>query len=1022
MRYCPLFIGFFIICFLADAQLPPVLNVTRYNESNGISTGKVTAMLQGKKGYLWFGTTNGLLCYDGYTFRQYNDAAILNTITILAEDSSHCIWMSFLGGGLARFNPATGLFSNYKVHSAKDASLGNAETEMLFFDTRGQLWMGITQKGLVRADTEKNIFTVYDVVSDTNTFYSPEKRKVYNTVYFISEDKNGLFWVATHDGLYQFNPVTKQMKPVREKTVQNNTKRIDLFNSIISDGDFLWLGAWSGGVCRYNKKTNQWKSYLPDPGNLQSPLHNLVTGLAVKNNNELWVASFDMGLGVYNKTSGQFYFYGNSKTIKDYPGPLWKKLITDKDKNVWGLSEDGLTKIKLADYKFFFTRLATTKKISTIFEVTDMWEDEKLQFTGTSFADGLHVVNKLTGKTTILPVDLLPNEEQAMRVRQILKDSRNNFWVLTRDFIYQYDAEKNKLVKIIQPPPYTANIPSSNLTAIAEDKAGNLWITSKRNGVFLYNTTQKIYVHYSNLQKGNYFINTTHIAAVAVDSRGRVWLGGPFNFLGYADPVSKKIIQFNKGDAALAKLPGTQTTSLFADNKGNIWAGTYNGLCFFDCSGKDPLLQKVFKANDGLRSNLVDNVAQDTDGNIWCITEAAVCMINRNNNLVTSYGAIDGITEVGTGIKIVTAPDNKLRLLTFNGYYDFRGPSTIADKQSAPLVITTMMVNDKNFYFEDIIKKAGRIELSPSQNAFSLEMAAIDFNKPDKQQYRYKLEGFDKNWIDAGNRRFVTYTNLPGGNYTFYYKATTNPSDWNVPEHEIRIYIGTVFYKTTWFLLLVIALFAALGYGLYRFRLRQTRNVHHLQLQATRLEKDKTEIQYQNLINQFNPHFLFNSLTSLNSLIYENKELASEFLEQLSAVYRYLLTHKESQLVTVQEEAGFVKHYISLLKTRFEKGLEVNINIPGQFLQKKIVPVTFQLLIENALKHNIVDKASPLIISITADEKYLQVINNIQKKGFVETSNRKGLESLQTLYKYLSALPLLVEHGQEDFTIKVPLL
>lgn len=139
-------------------------------------------------------------------------------------------------------------------------------------------------------------------------------------------------------------------------------------------------------------------------------------------------------------------------------------------------------------------------------------------------------------------------------------------------------------------------------------------------------------------------------------------------------------------------------------------------------------------------------------------------------------------------------------------------------------------------------------------------------------------------------------------------------------------------------------------------------------------------------------------------------------------MYRYLLTHKETQLVTLRSETDFVNHYIALLKTRFEKGLEITIDIPGYLLQRKIVPVTFQLLIENALKHNIIDETSPLIISFTADERYLYVTNNLQKKGFVETSNRKGLESLQTLYRYLSSLPLVADQNSREFIIRVPLL
>ncbi|MBC7885376.1 MAG: histidine kinase, partial [Saprospiraceae bacterium] len=369
-----------------------------------------------------------------------------------------------------------------------------------------------------------------------------------------------------------------------------------------------------------------------------------------------------------------------------------------------------------------------------------------------------------------------------------------------------------------------------------------------------------------------------------------------------------------------------------------------------------------------------------------------------------------------------TTHDGKFIYPTYRGFLFFN-PKDIQRKEShsTKVYASEFKVFNVSYPLEVNIEDVEIIKLQPDQNLFSIELTALNYEDPDKVFYAYKLSPLNKEWIYTKERN-VTYANLSGDNYTFFYKATIDPSDWNVPVNQLNITVATVFYKKTWFILSMILLISALIYRIYSYRLNQTRNVHKLQLQATMLERDKTEIQYQNLINQFNPHFLFNSLTSLNSLIYENKELASDFLEQLSAVYRYLLTNKDNQLVTLEAEINFVHHYISLLKTRFENRLNISINIPHGLLQKKIVPITFQIMIENALKHNVVDEGSPLFISFTADEKYLYVINNVQKKAFVETSNRKGLESLQSLYKYLSASPLVIAHTETTFEIRVPLL
>src|SRR5262249_11801226 len=153
---------------------------------------------------------------------------------------------------------------------------------------------------------------------------------------------------------------------------------------------------------------------------------------------------------------------------------------------------------------------------------------------------------------------------------------------------------------------------------------------------------------------------------------------------------------------------------------------------------------------------------------------------------------------------------------------------------------------------------------------------------------------------------------------------------------------------------------------------------------AERLEKEKSQVQFDNLKNQLNPHFLFNALTSLNSLIFENQSLASEFLQQLSKVYRYVLQNKEKNFVTLQTELDFIQHYVSLLHTRFGPALFIEVEVAAPMREMALVPVTLQILIENALKHNIVDPKRPLKIDIVTMGDYLVVSNNLQVRKRVE--------------------------------------
>ena len=193
-------------------------------------------------------------------------------------------------------------------------------------------------------------------------------------------------------------------------------------------------------------------------------------------------------------------------------------------------------------------------------------------------------------------------------------------------------------------------------------------------------------------------------------------------------------------------------------------------------------------------------------------------------------------------------------------------------------------------------------------------------------------------------------------------------------------------------------------------------------VRTAQLEKEKVQVQLDSLKNQISPHFLFNSLSSLDSLIDDNPALARQFLQQLSKVFRYVLQHKDKELVSLETELVFIKNYVSLLKTRFDGAFTVCYQLGDDALERQIVPVTLQILIENAIKHNVISEARPLTITISEANGYLSLSNPIQRKRQVETANGQGLENLKLLYSYLSDDPLEVKQNGQNFQVQVPLL
>lgn len=237
-------------------------------------------------------------------------------------------------------------------------------------------------------------------------------------------------------------------------------------------------------------------------------------------------------------------------------------------------------------------------------------------------------------------------------------------------------------------------------------------------------------------------------------------------------------------------------------------------------------------------------------------------------------------------------------------------------------------------------------------------------------------------------------------------------------EQFIPFKLDSLFLAATWVLYIMIPIGVNLGFFTLYFIERWKDSL----IKAERLEKEKSQVQFDNLKNQLNPHFLFNALTSLNSLIFENQQLASEFLQQLSKVYRYVLQNKNKNFVLLTTELDFIEHYVQLLETRFRGGLKINFKISEEAKEKAIVPVTLQILIENAIKHNVIDKDKKLTIDVVTVGDYLVVTNNLQVRKTVEGSNKQGLDNLKSLYRFLTDKPLLVEPTDDRFYVKVPLI
>lgn len=1011
-----------IFWLTVQSQSEAAFIITPYYEINGVTTRSVSDMLQGKQGYLWFASYQGLIRYDGYSFKLFtNTPGYSNSIQKMAEDQNGNIWLALTDGTLAKFTVSNESFYNLKINFP---NLNTQEKpggiESINFDKENELWLGISRTGLAKIDLTSGNAEVFDIVPLADDFFTPEIRKFYNRELGIYEDEKGLFWMPTPDGLYLFDKQTHDMKQISHRPQKYSQWRDDNYRTIIHHQNKLWLTSFGGGLNSYDPATGKTEVFKYNTAITQSGSTNSINSVIAFSDSAFFVGTTDKGFLGFNIKTKKFFEFDKKIGL---PDKKVIKIIKDKDNNYWLLHLNGLTKVELPDYKFKFNVFVHGYSIQNeLPEFADVYDDKDVQLLATVLGDGLIAINKKTGIKTILKVDYLQTEDKASTVVRIKPDNKGNIWVLTRDFIYLYDKKNNQLVKTVQPPLYQ-NINSNVYSELTIDKQNIVWFATIRNGLFAYDSFNKSFTHFYNDPDSDHYIITNSISSVVTDNAGRVWISSSRGFLSYYDYATKKIQSPENIDQILNGLHDEKIGDMFKDSKGFLWLSSRFGLIKIDVNQPQPKFISKYTIAQGFNSENIVGLDEDNLGNIWGVASdiANVCMFDIKTSKVINYGVRDGINRSGE-LNRVKKVGNKMWVLSQGGYYEFDPIAKLDKTKEQKLVVEIMAVNSIDKHFEEEIDANGKVLLAPNENSFYFEFAAIDFSRPEMYQYAYKLEGFDTGWIYSGNRHAVSYTNIPGGNYVFRVKATTLKEQWTDKEVAIPFFIETPFYKKWWFIVLANVFLLLTLYLFYKNQLKKQEHILQLETKAHALGKEKSKVQYENLKQHLNPHFLFNSLTSLSSLIRMDQKMAVDFLDSMSKIYRYILQSKDAEVVSLRDEIKFIQTFIHLQKTRFAEGLHVNLNIEEDYLSKKIVPVTLQNLIENAIKHNIVDAESPLTIDIFAEDNFLIVRNNLQKKKFVETSNKQGLDNLTALYQYLSDKHLIIEEINNYFTIKIPLI
>ena len=507
-------------------------------------------------------------------------------------------------------------------------------------------------------------------------------------------------------------------------------------------------------------------------------------------------------------------------------------------------------------------------------------------------------------------------------------------------------------------------------------------------------------------------------------SKGKgTWLAATNDVVGYIHPGAK-VIETMALEVGQRVLSDGFFTSLEVDDLGNAWF-CYEGHGLYQVKklkehvrGVSDIKLYQWDSSDGLVNEHVQSSVADNQGRIWVSSANKFSVFDPKKQSFFNFQI--PLSESNSFFYNYLIPLKNGQMLTnimgtLVQFYPER--IKISPPQNAPLISSIELPNRKIY-----LDGSRRVELEPHENFISIAFGSLSDQQDFAYHFEYLLDGVNSDWVTADKNAVATFSDLWPGTYTFRLKAKSTDGNWSSEEKSIQIHIKAPFYKTWWFFALLFLLLAAVSVSIAKARLARIQKMNALEGKAQLLEKEKTVVMYENLKQHLNPHFLFNSLASLGSLIRLDPRQAGDFLDKMSKVYRYILKNKEHETVPLAEELKFVSLYNQLQQTRFGAGLQIQIDIPEEYYHRKIAPVTLQNLVENAIKHNIADEDSPLIIRMFIADDYFVVENNLQKKNYVETSNKQGQLSMVKLYQFLTTRPVKIEASATHYTISIPLI
>lgn len=883
-------------------------------------------------------------------------------------------------------------FDGYKYFDVEIPAKFNNNINTIFFDKRNELWVGDVNGNVYHKSTKSaKAFHLASPISD------------------IIQDNKGTIWISTYgsgiayvekDSLYQYSRIAKLADNylydlelindeiwlasdqgigiIHTKTKKYNPFKLnkDIADDIISalkyDTKFnlLYIGTQSRGLFRYRSRENYVESIDG------SDRIGCVNKIAL-NHNEVWLLSEDSGLVHY---SHEGHFKAFNKKNKEFVSSV-SDIQIDNEGNIWLCNQTSL----LYNFNDLFELLKYPSHFTNVNCAAIYRDDQALIWV--SFQNKLYCYKNKKFEEIL-------SEIKNLNVISIHKDEFGWMWFGTFDKgVIRYHPQTKKY-RVYDERDGIAN---NNVLSVTS-KNNSLWLATL-GGVSKVSFTNKL----ENLKSVSNFskesgLGINFIYQVFIDSKNRVWFATDGKGVTVYDGF--RFVNYNNRLGLRSKT----IYSIVEDAHGVLWLNSAkDGIYSFDGT-------KFINFNRAKGIRYYDNagIVNDNNNNLLIVNNNGIDIFNTSTHQILYHDEELGLKELNPGLNANFKDEyGNIWVGTSKGiikYYShlntmWEGPHTILKKVRV--------------YYESR-KDSLPQHFKYNENYLTFDYIGLWYHKPSEVKYKIQLVGYDLKWYETRDNS-VTYSKLPPGKYTFQVMSSATNDFSNAKIVSYKFEIKSPFWTQFWFIFL-----SAIGVIICLYYLLKWRE-NQLKVKEN-YEKDRIAFQLDTLRNQINPHFLFNSFNALIGIIETDQDKAVLFVEKMSDFYRELLFYREKSLITIEEEVRLLMNYIFLLEQRFGNKIIFNITISNDDLKKMIAPLSLQLLVENAIKHNMATRENPLVVDVYCDEKYIIVKNVIQRKRDDVVSMGIGLLNIKNRYQILSNDTVIVDENEQFFIVKIPLI